>query len=102
MQNVTFINDLKLRAEYGVSGNTGNNGSAIYSNLYAAATVWGGGFLPANFPNPDLKWEEDKSTNIGLDLHMFNNRVEVIADAYIKEYFKPYPGCYRPGIWVVA
>ncbi len=84
MQNVTFINDLKLRAEYGVSGNTGNNGGAIYSNLYAAATVWGGGFLPANFPNPDLKWEEDKSANIGLDLHMFDNRVEVIADAYKK------------------
>ena len=41
-------------------------------------------FLPANFPNPNLKWEQDKSKNIGLDLHMFNNRVEVIADAYIK------------------
>ena len=84
MKSLTFINDLKLRAEYGISGNTGNNGGAIYSNLYAAPTVWGGGFLPANFPNPDLKWEEDKSTNIGLDLHMFNNRVEVIADAYVK------------------
>ena len=84
MQNLKFINELKLRAEYGVSGNTGNNGSAIYSNLYAAPTVWGGGFLPANFPNPDLKWEQDKSENIGLDLTMFNNRVEVIADAYIK------------------
>ncbi len=84
MQSLTFINELKLRAEYGVSGNTGNNGSAIYSNLYAAATVWGGGFLPANFPAPDLKWEEDKSANIGLDLHMFNNRVEVIADVYQK------------------
>ena len=84
MKGLTFINDLKLRGEYGLSGNTGNNGSAIYSNLYAAATVWGGGFLPANFPNPDLKWEQDKSANIGLDLHMFNNRVEVIADAYKK------------------
>jgi TonB-dependent starch-binding outer membrane protein SusC len=84
MKSLTFINDLKLRAEYGVSGNTGNNGTAIYSNLYAAPTVWGGGFLPANFPNPNLKWEQDKSKNIGLDLHMFNNRVEVIADAYIK------------------
>ncbi len=79
-----FINDLKLRAEYGISGNTGNNGSAIYSNLYAAPTVWGGGFLPANFPNPNLKWEQDKATNIGFDLNMFKSRVEVIADAYIK------------------
>ncbi|HLK27109.1 MAG TPA: TonB-dependent receptor [Puia sp.] len=84
MKDLHFINDLKLRAEYGISGNTGSSGGAIYSNLYAAATIWGGGFAPANFNNPFLKWEEDKSTNIGLDLHMFNNRVEVIADAYVK------------------
>ena len=84
MKNVTFINDLKLRGEWGISGNTGNNGGAIYSNLYAAATPWGGGFLPANYPNPNLQWEQDQSTNVGFDLHMFNNRVEVIADAYEK------------------
>ena len=84
MQGIHWLNDLKLRAEYGVSGNTGNNGSAIYSNLYAAPTVWGGGFLPANFPNPNLKWEEDKSTDIGFDLHIVNNRIEVIGDAYVK------------------
>jgi TonB-linked SusC/RagA family outer membrane protein len=85
MKGLTFISDLKLRAEYGISGNTGNSGGAIYSNLYAAPTIWGTGFLPANFPNPDLKWEEDKSTDIGIDLHMFNNRIEVIADAYRKD-----------------
>lgn len=85
MRNITFINDLKLRAEYGVSGNAGSGGGAIYSNLYSSATVWGAGFLPANFPNPDLKWEQDKSKNLGLDLHMFNYRVEVIADAYLKQ-----------------
>jgi TonB-linked SusC/RagA family outer membrane protein len=84
MRGITFINDLKFRAEYGISGNTGNNGGAIYSNLYAAPTVWGGGFLPANFPNPNLKWEQDKSKNIGFDLHVLNNRIEVIGDAYVK------------------
>ena len=85
MKGLTFISDLKLRAEYGVSGNSGNNGSAIYANLYPASTTGGGGLLPANFQNPNLKWEQDKSTNIGLDLHMFHNRVEVIADAYVKD-----------------
>lgn len=84
MKNVTFINDLKLRAEYGISGNA-SRGGAIYSNLYATATVWGGGFLPSNFSNPNLKWEQDQSKNIGLDLHMFNSRVEIIADAYVKQ-----------------
>ncbi|MDQ6814101.1 MAG: TonB-dependent receptor, partial [Bacteroidota bacterium] len=72
------------RGEYGISGNSGSGG-AIYSRLYPAATVWGGGFLPSNFPNPNLKWEQDQATNIGFDLHMFNNRVEVIADAYVKK-----------------
>jgi TonB-linked SusC/RagA family outer membrane protein len=85
MKSLTFINDLKLRAEYGVSGNAGNNGGAIYANLYASPTIWGTGFLPGNFPNPNLRWEEDKSANVGFDLHMLNNRVEVIADAYIKK-----------------
>ncbi len=84
MKGLPFINELKLRAEYGVSGNAGQGG-AIYSNLYATATVWGGGFLPSNFPNPNLKWEQDQATNIGIDLHMFNNRIEVIADAYLKK-----------------
>ncbi len=83
MRNIRWITDLKLRAEYGISGNAGSGG-AIYSNLYASPTVWGSGFLPANFPNPDLKWEQDKASNIGFDLHMFNNRVEVIGDAYKK------------------
>jgi len=84
MRSLQFINDLKLRAEYGISGNAGSGG-AVYSNLYSSSTVWGTGFLPANFPNPDLKWEQDKSTNVGIDLHMFNNRLEIIADAYYKK-----------------
>jgi TonB-linked SusC/RagA family outer membrane protein len=83
MQGISWLSDLKLRAEYGVSGNAGQGG-AIYSNLYATSTVWGTGYAPANFPNTALKWEEDKSYNIGLDAHLFNNRVEIIADAYKK------------------
>ena len=83
MKGLNFLNDMKIRAEYGISGNAGPGG-AIYSNLYPTATVWGSGFLPSNFPNPNLKWEQDKSFNVGLDLHMFKNRVEVIADAYRK------------------
>ncbi len=84
MRDITWLTDLKLRGEWGISGNTGNNGGAIYSGLYPAATVWGGGFSPANFPNPSLKWEQDQSKNVGFDMHLFNGRVEVIADAYQK------------------
>jgi TonB-linked SusC/RagA family outer membrane protein len=94
MQGVTWINDLKLRGEYGISGNAGPGG-AIYSNLYSAVTVWGSGFLPANYANPGLKWEQDKSANIGLDAHFLNNRIEIIADAYkktISNLILPYAG----------
>ena len=83
MQGITWLTDLKLRGEYGISGNAGSGG-AIYSNLYAIQTVWGGGFLPGNYPNPNLKWEQDKAANVGFDAHLFNNRVEIIADAYKK------------------
>lgn len=83
MQGIQWLNDLKIRGEYGISGNAGPGG-AIYSNLYAATTVWGSGFLPANFANPNLKWEQDKSGNIGIDAHFLNNRIEFIADAYQK------------------
>jgi TonB-linked SusC/RagA family outer membrane protein len=83
MQDISWLNDLKLRGEYGVSGNAGQGG-AEYSNLYATSTVWGGGFLPANFPPQNLVWEQDKAGNIGLDAHLINNRVEIIGDVYKK------------------
>ncbi|HXB96122.1 MAG TPA: SusC/RagA family TonB-linked outer membrane protein, partial [Puia sp.] len=83
MQGISWLNDLKFRVEYGISGNNGPGG-AIYSNLYATSTVWGTGFAPANFDNPALQWEQDKAGNVGMDAHLFNNRVEIIADAYKK------------------
>ncbi|MDP4265377.1 MAG: TonB-dependent receptor [Bacteroidota bacterium] len=88
MQNIHAINDLKLRVEYGWSGNKGLTGAGIYSVLQSVPTGWGSGFLLSNFNNPFLQWETDKTTNIGFDLHMFNNRLEVIADAYIKNISK--------------
>lgn len=88
MENVAAINDLKLRLEYGWSGNKNISGSGIYSVLQTVPTGWGSGFLSANFNNPNLQWEVDKTINLGFDLHMFKNRLEVIADAYIKDLTK--------------
>jgi hypothetical protein len=70
--------------EYGISGNT-NNAAGIYARLQAVPTAWGTGFLPQNFANPLLQWEEDKVLNFGFDLHMFSNKVEVIFDTYQKK-----------------
>ena len=51
----------------------------------SAASIWGTGFYAGNYPNRELKWEETNSFNVGLDLALFNNRIEFIADAYYKK-----------------
>ena len=97
MKGIPNLDELKLRAEYGWSGNSGSNGLAQYAVLTAYPSAFGPGFLPQNFPNPGLQWEVDKTTNIGFDLHMFNSRLEIIGDAYVKNITKllsysSYPG----------
>lgn len=82
MKSATAINDLKLRVEYGLTGNS--NAQGFYARLQSVPTAWGTGFLPQNFYNPDMQWEVDKVFNVGFDLHMLGNRLEIIADAYVK------------------
>lgn len=80
MKDVTWVNDLKLRADFGVTGNqdfgsylslntmTGF-GYYFYNGKYFQ--VWG----PSKNVNPDLKWEKGKNWNVGLDFALFNNRL---------------------------
>ena len=84
LRNVTVVNNLKLRFEVGESGNSGNDATAIYSPLQAVPTGWGTGFLTNRYPNPFLGWETTRTYNIGFDLNLLNNRLEIIADGYIK------------------
>jgi TonB-linked SusC/RagA family outer membrane protein len=90
MQNIKAIDDLKLRAGWGETGNIPFIGSYYPST----STVSGGNNYPFGpiFPgvvpsstkgNPDLKWEETKQFNIGFDLSMFN-RIRLTADYYNK------------------
>jgi len=82
------VNDLKLRVEYGVTGNNdiGNN---LYLTTYSI-TDYPMNNTPgtpvyvtsSNLGNPNLKWEELKSTNIGVDLALFNNRVKLTSEWY--------------------
>ncbi|RZJ92411.1 MAG: SusC/RagA family TonB-linked outer membrane protein, partial [Hymenobacter sp.] len=83
LKNVTFLNDLKLRASYGLVGNSNGLGS------YAARTLIGGGqyadlngFTPTQVGNPSLKWETSKKLDIGLDAAFLNNRLNVTFDYY--------------------
>ncbi len=89
MSSLTFIDDLKIRGGWGKNGN--QEGISNYSQYglagYSRRTETGGG--PAayqiTFGNPDLRWETTAQSNIGFDLTMFNARVTLNFDAYIKK-----------------
>ncbi len=79
------MNNFKIRLGWGSTGNQ-NISDWAYMAMLANKSTWAGvGVLNANTANPDLKWESTKSTNIGVDLNFFNNRIEVIADYYYKK-----------------
>ena len=82
--NVPFVNELKLRLETGLTGEQGNGNADIYSPLSAGATPWGTGFLPSVYPNPKKQWEQTNTDNIGLNIGMFQNRVTIDGDYYVK------------------
>lgn len=79
------INNLKLRLGWGSTGNQNVSDWAYMSLLSSKSTPWGSGVLTANNANPKLKWETTRSYNIGLDLNMFDNRIEFIFDWYYKK-----------------
>lgn len=81
--NVSFINDLRLRFETGLTGNQGGGG-AIYGTLAASPSEWGTSFRPDRYPNPDYGWEETQTNNFGINLGLFQNRVQIEADYYVK------------------
>jgi len=82
--NVSWISELKLRFETGLTGNQGS-GSGIYAPMATGATPWGTGFIPSTFTNPKLKWEETNTNNLGLNLGLLNNRINVDANYYVKK-----------------
>lgn len=81
------VNDLKLRAGYGATGNQeGLGGDYPALALYGTGRNYDGnpGISQANIPNPDLGWESTSAANVGLDLSLYNSRVSVSAEAYLK------------------
>lgn len=91
LSNVKLINDLKLRASYGVSGNSGGvnayNSQLIYGlqGTYYNAGVFDNAIVPSQANNPDLKWEEVATTNLGLDFTILNNKISGSIDWYKKK-----------------
>lgn len=81
-----LINNLKLRAGWGLVGNQNIPDNYAYLATYRTSTSnWGTGLIASNTPNADLKWESTSSSNIGVDFGLFKNRIEFIADVYYKK-----------------
>lgn len=84
MQNSNFLNFLKLRASYGLTGNSeiGNFQSrGLYSALFYADQA---GISPTRVASPDLRWENTAQADFGLDFGFFNNRISGEIDYYVK------------------
>lgn len=91
MKDVKWVNDLKLRAGYGITGN--QDGLQPYKSLqlYGAEGIYysDGSWLSAykinQNANPDLKWESTAMLNIGLDFTLFNSRLNGTVEWYNKK-----------------
>ena len=90
MQDIDWINDLKLRAGWGVTGN--QDGLKPYKTLelygasdkYYDSGSWLTGYKIDQNANPDLKWEQTSMLNIGLDFQLFNGRLGGTVEWYDK------------------
>ena len=86
MEKITLINDLKLRASWGLVGNNRiGNYDAIArtsSSYYALNNGLVNSVNPINYPNSDLGWESTRQWNIGFDLGVMNNRIHLEGDFY--------------------
>ncbi|HEY8919278.1 MAG TPA: SusC/RagA family TonB-linked outer membrane protein [Chitinophaga sp.] len=84
--NVNWVNLLKVRASYGISGNIAKDAAPyMTANYYSNNTVGGLYGTIASRPNPLLSWEKTTTTNVGLDYAIFDNRLSGTIDYYHKQ-----------------
>ncbi|WP_421829713.1 SusC/RagA family TonB-linked outer membrane protein [Larkinella sp.] len=86
MQNVKFVNSLKVRASYGIAGNNQipNYGaiSLLSATNYVSGAALASGLTISNISNTNLKWERTGQMNIGVDLRVLNDRIGLSAEYY--------------------
>ena len=86
LKDVSFLNDLKIKTSYGLTGNQG-------VSSFAARQLWSGagnsyrgvaGIAPEQLANQQLSWETTAQYNLGLDAALFNNRITASLNYYYK------------------
>ncbi|OJW00299.1 MAG: hypothetical protein BGO52_04235 [Sphingobacteriales bacterium 44-61] len=90
IRNIKWINNLKLRIGYGVTGNQDISNYlslsriAVGSRQFYYAGNWINSYRPASNPNPDLKWEKKAEYNAGVDFGFLDNRIYGSIDFYLR------------------
>ena len=90
IQNTGLFDDLKLRISYGITGNQEIGSFRSLAELQSGTNYILGnelaiGLFPSNVANPDLKWEQTRQLDFGLDMGFWDNRVTVTTDYYFKK-----------------
>ena len=88
LRDVEWLNEFKLRASYGFSGNFNIGNYSYMSNIGTSDYVFNGGLASGryktNLGNSFLGWEKMRELNLGYDLSILNNRLTMTADFYIR------------------
>lgn len=88
LQSSSLIDDLKLRVSYGLTGNQNIGDFAFITRSGAASYVFGNsivvGNAPQNIGNPNLQWETTRQFDVGIDLSLFEGRINTTLDYYDK------------------
>jgi TonB-linked SusC/RagA family outer membrane protein len=86
-----LVNDLKIRLGYGVTGSQASVGNYSYLATYNTSVYPLGisgaertALISQTLANPDIHWEQVAQTNLGIDLSMFDSRIMLSLDGYIK------------------
>lgn len=88
MNRYTWLDDFKVRAGYGITGNQNIGDYSFASVLQTIQYVFNGqvvnAVVPLAIPNPSVRWEQVEQSNLGFDASLINGRINLSLDAYIK------------------
>lgn len=89
IKEIETISNLKMRASYGQTGSQSIAPYATLARLNSGINYFGGEqvviFIPASSASPDLKWENTTQFDLGIDVGLFHNKLNVTLDYYKKK-----------------
>jgi len=86
MKSLSFISGLKVRASWGITGNSSINPyqteGSLGQTFYNFGSATANGYVPGTIPNPNLVWEKTTQTDVGIDFAILRNRISGTFDVY--------------------